>query len=69
MAVDFGATLVSVGPTSVGSNLMLWLKTCVSARAVPQRGVKSIYYHVKRARDDLGKAGKWEVAEDEYLRR
>jgi hypothetical protein len=41
---------------------------CVSARAVPQRGVKSVFYHVRRARDSLGKAGKWAVAEDEQLR-
>ncbi|KAH9033062.1 hypothetical protein EDB85DRAFT_2145101 [Lactarius pseudohatsudake] len=38
------------------------------ARAVPQRGVKSVFYHVRRARDYLGKAGKWSAAEDEQLR-
>ncbi|KAH9013460.1 hypothetical protein EDB85DRAFT_2158194 [Lactarius pseudohatsudake] len=35
---------------------------------VPQRGVKSVFYHVRRARDYLGKAGKWSAAEDEQLR-
>ena len=40
----------------------------VSAHAVPQRGVKSVFYHVRRARDSLGKAGKWSPAEDEQLR-
>lgn len=44
------------------------LITSVSARAVPERGVKSIFYHVRRARDSLGKAGKWDAAEDEQLR-
>ncbi|KAI9458324.1 hypothetical protein F5148DRAFT_1151023 [Russula earlei] len=39
------------------------------ARAVPQRGVKSVFYHVRRARDPLAKAGKWGAAEDEQLRR
>ncbi|KAH9012572.1 hypothetical protein EDB85DRAFT_1877650, partial [Lactarius pseudohatsudake] len=38
------------------------------ARAVPLRGVKSVFYHVRRARDYLGKAGKWSAAEDEQLR-
>ncbi|KAF8268026.1 hypothetical protein EI94DRAFT_1579146, partial [Lactarius quietus] len=38
------------------------------ARAVPQRGVKSIFYHVRRACDSLGKAGKWSAAEDQQLR-
>ncbi|KAI9458046.1 hypothetical protein F5148DRAFT_1151097 [Russula earlei] len=38
------------------------------ARAVPQRGVKSVFYHVRRARDPLAKAGKWGAAEDEQLR-
>jgi hypothetical protein len=33
------------------------------------RGVKSIFYHVRRARDSLGKAGKWSAAEDEQLSR
>jgi hypothetical protein len=40
----------------------------VTARAVPQRGVKSVFYHVRRARDSLGKAGKWSAAEDDQLR-
>ncbi|KAI9512682.1 hypothetical protein F5148DRAFT_1145989 [Russula earlei] len=35
---------------------------------VPQRGVKSVFYHVRRARDPLAKAGKWGAAEDEQLR-
>ncbi|KAI0265504.1 hypothetical protein BGY98DRAFT_547795 [Russula aff. rugulosa BPL654] len=39
------------------------------ARSVPQRGVKSIYYYVRRARDSLGKAGKWNPAEDKQLQR
>ncbi|KAI9449595.1 hypothetical protein F5148DRAFT_1291392 [Russula earlei] len=39
------------------------------AHAVPQRGVKSVFYHVRRARDPLAKAGKWGAAEDEQLRR
>ncbi|KAH9046704.1 hypothetical protein EDB84DRAFT_1435350 [Lactarius hengduanensis] len=38
------------------------------ARTVPQRGVKSVFYHVRRARDSIGKAGKWSAAEDEQLR-
>ncbi|KAH9988303.1 hypothetical protein BJV77DRAFT_1022435 [Russula vinacea] len=42
---------------------------CVSARAVPHRGVKSIFYHVRRARNCLAKAGKWSPAEDEQLLR
>ena len=41
---------------------------CVSARAVPPRGVKSVFYHVQCAHDSLGKAGKWSLAEDEQLR-
>ena len=41
----------------------------VSARAVPQRGVKSVFYHVWRANDCLARAGKWTAAEDEQLRR
>jgi len=40
-----------------------------AARAVPQRGIKSIFYHVRHARDSLGKAGKWSVVEDEQLLR
>jgi hypothetical protein len=40
-----------------------------SARAVPERGVKSIFYHVRRARNSLGKAGKWNLTEDEQLLR
>jgi hypothetical protein len=39
----------------------------IAARAVPQRGVKSVFYHVRRVRDSLGKAGKWCPAEDERL--
>jgi len=39
------------------------------ARAVPQRGVKSIFYYIRRARNSLGKAGTWSAAEDEQLRR
>ncbi|KAI9445670.1 hypothetical protein F5148DRAFT_1153735, partial [Russula earlei] len=39
------------------------------ARAMPQRGVKSVFYHVQRAHDPLAKAGKWGAAEDEQLRR
>lgn len=41
---------------------------CILARAVTQRGVKSVFYHVRRARDSLGKAGKWSAAEDDQLR-
>ncbi|KAF8259159.1 hypothetical protein EI94DRAFT_1707345 [Lactarius quietus] len=37
------------------------------ACAVPQRGVKSIFYHVRRACDSLGKVGKWSTAEDQQL--
>ena len=40
-----------------------------SARALPERGVKSVFYHVRRARNALGKAGKWSAAEDEQLQR
>ena len=61
---DFGVTLVSVYLACVGLHLL----TYVSARAVPQRGVKSVFYHVRRARDSLGKAGRWSAAEDEQLR-
>ncbi|KAH9997052.1 hypothetical protein BJV77DRAFT_960316 [Russula vinacea] len=42
---------------------------CVPARAVPQRGIKQLFYHVRRARNSLGKGGKWSPAEDEHLRR
>ncbi|KAI9462550.1 hypothetical protein F5148DRAFT_1150480 [Russula earlei] len=38
------------------------------ARAMPQRGVKSVFYHVQHAHDPLAKAGKWGAAEDEQLR-
>jgi len=41
----------------------------VLARTVPSRGVKSVFYHVRRARDSLAKAGKWCAAEDEQLRK
>ncbi|KAF8268049.1 hypothetical protein EI94DRAFT_1700564 [Lactarius quietus] len=37
------------------------------ARAMPQRGVKSIFYHVQCVCDSLGKAGKWSVVEDQQL--
>jgi hypothetical protein len=45
------------------------LITCVSARAVPHRGVKAIFYHIRRAHDSLGKAGEWTPGEDEHLLR
>ncbi|KAF8463795.1 hypothetical protein DFH94DRAFT_616218, partial [Russula ochroleuca] len=37
------------------------------ACAVPQRGVKSIFYYVRCAHDGLGKGGKWGPAEDEHI--
>jgi hypothetical protein len=64
MPPDSGAMLVSVGLT-----LVTFYSDGFSARAVPQRGVKSIFYYVRRARDSLGKAGKWLAAEDEQLLR
>jgi hypothetical protein len=67
VAAGFGVMLVSV--ELVGFYYEVTVDLCVSARAVPQRGVKSVFYHVKRARDSLGKAGKWDVVEDEHLRR
>jgi len=36
---------------------------------VPQRGVKAVFYHVRRAYDGIGKAGKWVPEEDAQLRR
>jgi len=38
------------------------------ASAVPQRGVKSVYYHVRRSRNIHAKRGKWTLEEDESLR-
>ncbi|KAI9451354.1 hypothetical protein F5148DRAFT_1152506 [Russula earlei] len=39
------------------------------ACAMPQRGVKSVFYHIWRACDPLAKAGKWGAAGDEQLHR
>jgi len=41
----------------------------VSARAVPQRGVKAVFYHVRRAHNGLARGGKWTAAEDEQLQK
>lgn len=49
----------------VGFNLSL---SYISARAVPQRAIISVYHHVRRARHPLKQQGKWLPAEDEKLK-
>ncbi|KAI0263192.1 hypothetical protein BC834DRAFT_887871 [Gloeopeniophorella convolvens] len=39
------------------------------ARAVPSRGVKSVYDHVRRAYHPWKKRGKWRISEDETLQK
>jgi hypothetical protein len=62
--MDSGVILVRRCLDSAG---LRWMY--VLARAVPNRGVKSVFYHVRRARDSLANAGKWCAAEDEQLRK
>jgi len=62
--MDSGVILVCLFLDSAGLHWMYLL-----ARTVPNRGVKSVFYHVWRARDSLAKAGKWCLVEDEQLRK